>query len=201
MPHRHIVCHSPEELCSSPAFANGQPKVSHPKPGPCSNRLQHGSTAMARFPGRAMACQLIRPAPPTSKAVFTGEVLSEAGRPQRKIFLHTTDKSCGKETPCGKSPSHLALGHRRCLIVSGFPRGCERPEMFSVADRQEKKPTPSFKQLRCMFSRFARRHIRCHEKDCNSCPHIHQRSRQDYVHQYPHWGEQASRKPLGQKGS
>ena len=44
--------------------------------------------------------------------------------------------------------------------------------MFSVADRQEKKPTPSFKQLRCMFSRFARRHMRCHEKDCNSCPHI-----------------------------
>ena len=110
-------------------------------------------------------------------------------------------QSCGKETPCGKSPSHLALGHRHCLIVSGFPRGCERPEMFSVADRQEKKPTPSFKQLRCMFSRFARRHIRCHEKDCNSCPHIHQRSRQDYVHQYPHWGEQACRKPLGQKGS
>ena len=63
-------------------------------------------------------------------------------------------QSCGKETPCGKSPSHLALGHRRCLIVSGFLRGCERPEMFSIADRQEKKRTPPFKQLRCMFSRF-----------------------------------------------
>ena len=54
---------------------------------------------MARYPGRAMACQLIRPAPPTSKAVLTGEVLSEAGRPQRKVFLHPTDTVVRQRDP------------------------------------------------------------------------------------------------------
>ena len=76
---------------------------------------------------------------PQKQLFITGEVLSEAGCSQRKGFLHPTDRmclpmlrpiftqSCGKETPCGKCPSHTSLGYRRCLIVSRSSRGCERP--------------------------------------------------------------------------
>ena len=87
---------------------------------------------------------------------ITGEVLSEAGRSQRKGFsfnrpsvlvhvapyehksegvLHSTDRvclsmlrpmntqSCGKETPCGKSPSHTRVGSQALLDrLYGFPR-------------------------------------------------------------------------------
>ena len=52
-------------------------------------------------------------------------------------------------------PDTPALGHRRCLIAFTVFRGAGNdPEMFSVADRQEKNLTPLSKQLRCMFSRF-----------------------------------------------
>ena len=82
---------------------------------------------MARHPGRAMACQKQRSAPTSEAAVYTGEVLSEAGCSQRKGFLHPTDRmclpmlhpiftqSCGEETPCGKSPSHTRVGLQALL--------------------------------------------------------------------------------------
>ena len=67
-------------------------------------------------------------------------LLSEAGRSQRNVFLHPTDRmclpmlrpiytqSCGKETPCGKSPSHTRVGSQALLDrLHGFPRGCKRP--------------------------------------------------------------------------
>ena len=106
------------------------------RPDPCSNRLHHGSTAMARHPGRAMALQTY---PPSS------------------YRLH------------------------------GLPRAANDPEMFSVADRQEKDTTPPSKQLRCMYSRFSTPSHTLHEKDCNSriygglthFPHIHQQCRLD----------------------
>ena len=76
---------------------------------------------------------------------ITGEVLSEAGRSQRKGFFHPTDRiclpmlrpiytqSCGKETPCGKSSSHTRVGPQALPDrLHGLPRGCERPgDVFS----------------------------------------------------------------------
>ena len=113
-------------------------------PGPCSNRLHHGSTAMARHPGRAngmpnVTAQLFQP----QKQLFiTGEVLSEAGRSQRKGVLHPTDRmclpmlrpiytqSCGKETPCGKSPSHTRVGPQALLDrVTVFRRAANNLEI------------------------------------------------------------------------
>ena len=70
---------------------------------------------MARYPGRAMACQLIRPAPPTSKAALTGEVLSEAGRPQRKVFLHPTDTVVRQRDPLRQVSQPPRVGSQALL--------------------------------------------------------------------------------------
>ena len=68
----------------------------------------------------------------------------------RKAFLHPTDRmcllmlrpiytqSCGKETPCGKSPSHTRIGSQALLDRLVFRGAANDPEMFSVANRQEK---------------------------------------------------------------
>ena len=97
---------------------------------------------MARHPERAMACQTLSAqlVQPQKQLFITGEVLSEAGRSQRKGFFHPTDRmcllmlrpiytqSCGKETPCGKSPSHTRVGPQALLDrLHGLLRGCERP--------------------------------------------------------------------------
>ena len=64
---------------------------------------------------------------PQKQLFITGEVLSEAGCSQRKGFFQPTDRmclpmlrprftqSCGKETPCGKSPSHTRVGLQALL--------------------------------------------------------------------------------------
>ena len=157
------------------------------------------SIAMARHPGRAMACQTLSAQLfQLQKQLFiTGEVLSEAGRSQRKGFLHPTDRMClrccvlythshsrAAKRPLAASLSVTpALGHRRCLIVFTVFRGAANDrEMFSVAGRQEKGSNCD-----ACSQGSARPDIRCHEKNCNSriyggvthFAHIHLQSRQD----------------------
>ena len=139
------------------------------RPGPCSNRLHHGSTAMARHPGRAMACQTY---PPSSSNLKSSSLLLERHFP--KLAVHNGRGSSIQQTECAcpccvlnthrraakrplaaSLPATPALGHRRCLIVFTVFRGAANdPEMFSVLTGKKKDTTPPSKQLRCMFSRF-----------------------------------------------
>ena len=94
------------------------------------------SITMARHPGRAMACQTLSSQllQPQKQLFITGEGTfgswqrpaaawqTVGRRPQQKGFPHPTDRMClpmlrplytqsgGKETPCGKSPSHTRVG-------------------------------------------------------------------------------------------
>ena len=118
--------------------------------------------------GQWHAKRILQLLQPQKQLCITGEVLSEAGRSQQKGFLHPTDRMClfmlrpvythsraAKRPLAASLLATPALGHRRCLIVFTVFRGAANdPEMFSVADRQEKDTTPPSKQLRCMFSRF-----------------------------------------------
>ena len=172
------------------------------RPGPCSNRLHHGSTAMARHPGRAMACQTY---PPSSSNLKSSSLLLEKYFP--KLAVHNGRGSSIQQTECAcpccvlythsraakrplaaSLPATPALGHRRCLIVfTVFRRAANDPEMFSVADRQEKGYNSALQATPMHSQGSARPHIRCHEKNCNSriyggvthFPHIHQQCRQD----------------------
>ena len=160
---------------------------------------------MARHPGQAMACQLIRRALQPQKQLFiTRDVLSEAGRAQRKVFsIQQTERVCpccvlythsraAKRPLAASLPATPALGHRRCLIVSGFSAGLQTTlrcfQLLTGKKRIQLRP-PSNSDA-CSQG-FARPHMRCHGKNCNSriyggvthFPHIHQQSRQDSVHQ------------------
>ena len=90
---QHVtLCNCGGLPASTTTVKNANPKVGTPMP--MLKRHHHGSTAMARHPGRAMACQLIRRALQPQKQLFiTGEVLSKAGCSQQKVFLHSTDRT------------------------------------------------------------------------------------------------------------
>ena len=105
----------------------------------CSKRLHHGSTSMARHPGRAMACKTY---PSSSFNLKSRSLLLERYFPKLAVhngrgFIQQTDllmlrpiytQSCGKETPCGKSPSHTRVGLQALVDrLPGLPRDCERP--------------------------------------------------------------------------
>ena len=146
---------------------NGAQTLSGQEVGACgqmSALVRHGTPPQT---GNGMP-NAFRPAPPFSKAVlyywrgtfrswpFTTEGVPPSNRPNVLAHVAFYIHSRAAKRPLAASlPATPALGHRRCLIVFTVFRGAANdPEMFSVADRQEKGTTPPFKQLRCMFSRF-----------------------------------------------
>ena len=119
------------------------------RPGPCSKRLHHGSTAMARHPGRAMACQTY---PPSSSNLKSSSLLLERYFP--KLAVHNGRGSSIQQTECARPccvlcthsraaerplaaslPATPALRHRRCLIVFTVFRGAaDDPEIHRATN-------------------------------------------------------------------
>ena len=112
-----------------------------------------------------------------ARASCRHDTLCNFGGLLRKAFLHPTDRmcllklrpiytqSCGKETPCGKSPSDTRIGSQALLDRLVFRGAAHDPEMFSVADRQEKNSTPLSNNSDACSQGSARPHIRCHEAE------------------------------------
>ena len=97
--------------------------------GPCSKRLHHGSTTPP-WTGNDIPNVSAELLQPQKQLIITGEVLSEAGRSQRKGFsiqqpecacpccvLYTLSRAA-KRPLAASLLATLALGHRRCLNVS-----------------------------------------------------------------------------------
>ena len=72
-----------------------------------------------------VATKRIATAESTVESLTFHTYTSSAGLPMmRPIYT----QSCGKETPCGKSPSPTRVGLQALLDrLHGLPRGCERP--------------------------------------------------------------------------
>ena len=86
------------------------------RPGLCSNRLHHGSTAMACHPGRAMACQTV-------------------------LYTHSR---AAKRPLAASLPATPSLSYRGCLIVfTVFRVAANDPEMFSLRCMFSRFCTPS----------------------------------------------------------
>ena len=185
---------------------NANPKVGTPMPmlktsPPWLHR--HGTP-----PRTGNGMPIDPPSSPTSKAAFYYWRGTFRSWPFiREGVLHPTDRTClpmlrpiytsraAKRPLAASLPATPALGHRRCLIVSGFSVGLQTTlrcfQLLTGKKRIQLRP-PSNSDACSQGS--ARPHIRCHEKDCNSriyggvthFPHIHQQSRQDSVHQSSH---------------
>ena len=137
-----------------------------------------------------------------------------------------THSRAAKRPLAASLPATPALGHRRCLIVFTASAGLKttlRCFQLLTGKKRIQLRSPSNSDA---CSQGSARPLGCHEKNCTSriyggvthFVHMHQQSREDSVHQSSHtsnllrstlppkWtptrhrGEQASRKPPGQKG-
>ena len=88
-----------------------------------------------------------------------------------------THSRAAKKPLAASLPATPALGHRRCLSAFTVFRGAANdPELFSVADRQDKNAASLSKQRRCMFPRFC---TPSHMLPRKGLQQPHQQSRQD----------------------
>ena len=164
-----------------------------------------------------MACQTYLSSTFNLKQVFiTGKVLSEAARPQQKVFLHPTDTVVRQRDPL-RQVSPPALGHRlfdRFRVFTGLRTTLGCFQLLTGKKRIQLR-LPSNSDACSQGS--ARPHISCHEKDCNGriysgvshFPHKNLQSRQDTsspnprilpIHQDQHFHQIGFRPDSGRRG-